>query len=70
MVQLKSTNALKIRESLMQDADMVCYAKESDRKPYVMCTSCNGFDKSCASYVSKKFHNRIRNGPGDNLLNL
>jgi hypothetical protein len=70
MVQLKSTNAYRIKETLMQDADTICYAKESERKPYVMCTSCSGYDKNCSSYVSKRFHNRTRSAPGDNLRNV
>ncbi len=70
MVILASTDPRQIRKNLIEEADMICYAKEAQSKPYTMCLHCSGYDKACRGYISKKFHNKINRSGGDSILNL
>lgn len=54
----------------INDADLVCYAKHAEKQPYMMCYSCDGYDKSCKGYISKKFNDRISKKPGNDALDI
>lgn len=70
MVILKSTDPNQIKKSLVEEAEMICYAKEVSNKPYTMCIHCNGYDKACRGYISKRFHNKINRNGADHILNI
>ena len=58
------------QKTKIADSEFVCYAKHAEKQPYMMCHSCDGYDKACKGYISKKFNDKITKSSCSDLLDI